>query len=466
MLEKGPRDVVGEHLRDAGCLHVEYEVKIGRGRARGDVAGYIFKKNKMVPVVLVETQLVFSLEPIYKLMANADKLGVETLAVTDGAQWTWYQKVEGDWRRAAEAPNFADLMTISDIIACRDQVMSRTIDELLEIFRKTRRADLGDLGMVLYAHLMCKVKQIPDEELYARPQEVFASVMEDSGFVSQWSRVNIGSAELVDMIRVVERLSPLLNHARAEGLYEAIFAQRQLAHATHGMLAKAIATLLCGILPQKAQVLDPAAGEGAVLTATMLVRDDLQFAAMDENAATGFLARLLFETKQVGLSFEQRDFVRSSPLDLRPFDAIVLDPPVGARIEAQEVLRQYELARGKSMPIEVLFIERGIAQVKPGGYFVAVAPAALLMRAADKHVREYMLRECHVEAVLDIPKEFGPMYTKKCLIVLRKRSEDVAPGEYVIMLWLDDRSNCNQADMFRDAIAELVQRLQIGNHKQ
>ena len=460
MAEKGLRDVVEEKLKGHGCIQVLFDVPLGRGRARADVVGYIFRGNEYEPVVLVETQVVYSLEPIYKLMGNADKLDVSTLAITDGDQWTWYQKSEHEWRRINEPNNFSEDMSLEDVIQMVNHGATRLIDDLLKIMRRSQQASLSDLGIILYAYSLWIKTNNSSNDLLDNPSVVLGNLMGERGLSLQWSSLKLSDTDLQSMVRLLQDSSRLFKYLMTHGFFEPLFARRQDGFTTtHAMLAKSIATFLCSVLPQGASVLDPAAGEGAVLAAIMSNRNDLRFGAIDENASIGFLARFFFEISDVSLQYNQRDFVRGSLHDLLMVDAIVLDPPLVDRVEAPEVLRHYEVSRGKPTPIEALFLERSIAVLNPGGYLVAVVPTTLLMRAADKHIRELIMRECYVEGVFEIASEFRPASSAKtCLLVCKKKGDGVVPTDTVTMLRLYDDEGFDPAEMLRDAITDLLQR--------
>ncbi len=112
------------------------------------------------------------------------------------------------------------------------------------------------------------------------------------------------------------------------------------------------------------------------------------------------------------------------------------NPPFGAKIPVRDenILKDYELAktlsasgkvtlRGRSP--DILFIERNIKLLKPGiGRLAIIVPYQILSGPQTKYVREWMLKHCIVEAVIDLPGEtFQPHTGTKTSLVLLKRRE-------------------------------------------
>ena len=103
-------------------------------------------------------------------------------------------------------------------------------------------------------------------------------------------------------------------------------------------------------------------------------------------------------------------------------DVIATNPPFGSDIPVTErtILEQYELARrwdrqGKGFVMtqavkpavapEVLFIERCVQWLKPGGRMGIVLPDGILGNPGDEYIRYWILRHCWVLASIDLPVE-------------------------------------------------------------
>lgn len=109
-------------------------------------------------------------------------------------------------------------------------------------------------------------------------------------------------------------------------------------------------------------------------------------------------------------------------IPLGSVDVIMTNPPFGSDIPITEptILQQYELARrwerqGDGFVItnaikpavspEVLFIERCVQWLKPGGRMGIVLPDGILGNPGDEYIRYWILRHCWVLASIDLPVE-------------------------------------------------------------
>ena len=103
-------------------------------------------------------------------------------------------------------------------------------------------------------------------------------------------------------------------------------------------------------------------------------------------------------------------------------DVIATNPPFGSDIPVTErtILEQYQLARRwerqgtgfvmtqnikPAVSPEILFIERCIQWLKPGGRLGIVLPDGILGNPGDEYIRYWILRHCWVLASIDLPVE-------------------------------------------------------------
>ncbi|MBL8442194.1 MAG: N-6 DNA methylase, partial [Betaproteobacteria bacterium] len=108
-------------------------------------------------------------------------------------------------------------------------------------------------------------------------------------------------------------------------------------------------------------------------------------------------------------------------IPLGSIDVLMTNPPFGSDIPITDpaILGKYELARkppkrdGSSqadgyqsaVAPEVLFIQRGIEWLRPGGRMGIVLPDGILGNPGDEHIRRWILRHCWVLASVDLPVE-------------------------------------------------------------
>lgn len=117
------------------------------------------------------------------------------------------------------------------------------------------------------------------------------------------------------------------------------------------------------------------------------------------------------------------------------FDVLLTNPPFAGEIRDQGILRHYELARrGRSryerpeakVERDVLFIERCLQLLKPGGRMAIVLPQGKFNNATLAYIREWILHHARLLAVVGLhPNTFKPHTgTKTSMLFLQKYTDD------------------------------------------
>jgi type I restriction enzyme M protein len=137
--------------------------------------------------------------------------------------------------------------------------------------------------------------------------------------------------------------------------------------------------------------------------------------------------------------------------DLGTMDVVMTNPPFGSDIPITDpnILRHYELAhiwertedggfrntgrlQGSVAP-EVLFIERALAWLKPGGRMGIVLPDGILGNPGDEYIRWWILRHSWVLASIDLPVEVfiveANVNILTSLLFLKKKTDDEIRAE-------------------------------------
>ena len=140
---------------------------------------------------------------------------------------------------------------------------------------------------------------------------------------------------------------------------------------------------------------------------------------------------------------------------LGSFDVLMTNPPFGAKIPVtgEELLSQYELGykwklnretgewtktnkiAERGIPPQILFIERCLQLLKPGGRMAIVLPDGILGNVNDGYIRQFILDEAKILAIVDCPTEtFQPSTsTKTSVLFLQKKKEGEIGGYPVFM---------------------------------
>jgi type I restriction enzyme M protein len=115
------------------------------------------------------------------------------------------------------------------------------------------------------------------------------------------------------------------------------------------------------------------------------------------------------------------------------FSMILTNPPFGSimRSEVKEMVGRFSLgAKKKSLPLEILGLERSFQFLKPGGRMAIVLPDGLLKNKNAKFVRKWVEQVAEIKAIISLPEEsfnaFGAM-VKTSLCIFRKLGVGEAP---------------------------------------
>ncbi len=123
------------------------------------------------------------------------------------------------------------------------------------------------------------------------------------------------------------------------------------------------------------------------------------------------------------------------------FSVILTNPPFGSLMkkETMNYLGRFELGRKKkSLPLEVLGLERSIQFLKPGGKIAIVLPEHLMKGKTGLYVREWLETQVKLKAVFFFPEAaftpYGAM-VKTCLCIMQKlKSGEVATDKDSVLL--------------------------------
>lgn len=129
-------------------------------------------------------------------------------------------------------------------------------------------------------------------------------------------------------------------------------------------------------------------------------------------------------------------FGASSPGFYRPgtFTMILTNPPFGASVSRSvkraphATLDAFTLGRGRqTQKTEVLFIERCLELLAPGGRMAIIIPDSVLNTTKRADLRQYVEDRAFIDAVISLPVEtfmFSAATVKSSVLVLRKFTEE------------------------------------------
>jgi len=118
------------------------------------------------------------------------------------------------------------------------------------------------------------------------------------------------------------------------------------------------------------------------------------------------------------------------------FDILMANPPFAGDIKEQRILHQYILGlkpNGKAQTKvgrDILFIERNLDFLKPGGRMAIVLPQGRFNNTSDKHIREFIAQHARILAVVGLHgNTFKPHTgTKTSVLFVQKWNDDPDEG--------------------------------------
>ncbi len=116
------------------------------------------------------------------------------------------------------------------------------------------------------------------------------------------------------------------------------------------------------------------------------------------------------------------------------FDVILTNPPFAGEIIEPDILESYEISRGKTrIERDVLFVERCIRLLKPGGRMAILLPDNIFGSKENEPLRRWIYHTCRVVGVIGIPRNAFMPHTavKTSILFLQKRERKRNSSEEV-----------------------------------
>jgi len=139
------------------------------------------------------------------------------------------------------------------------------------------------------------------------------------------------------------------------------------------------------------------------------------------------------------------------------FDLLMANPPFAGDIKESRILAKYELGKkptGKyqtKVGRDILFIERNLDFLKPGGRMAIVLPQGRFNNSTDKQIREFIAERCRILGVVGLHVNvFKPHTgTKTSVLLVQKWDDELCPkvDDYPIFFaTMQEQSKDNSGD--------------------
>lgn len=176
-----------------------------------------------------------------------------------------------------------------------------------------------------------------------------------------------------------------------------------------------------------ARTLNLIAGDGHT---NVLHLNTLDYDRWDETAKQEDWLRTYFEG-----FYRLKDLSRGKGYREFNFDIVMANPPFAGDIKETRILGKYELGKNEKGKIQnkvgrdVLFIERNLDFLKPGGRMAIVLPQGRFNNSSDKYIREFIAERCRILAVVGLHgNTFKPHTgTKTSVLFVQKWDDKLCP---------------------------------------
>lgn len=141
------------------------------------------------------------------------------------------------------------------------------------------------------------------------------------------------------------------------------------------------------------------------------------------------------------------------------FDVVLTNPPFAGEIKQKDLLKTFELARNKQGKIpnkverDILFIERDLNLLKPGGRMAIVLPQGKFNNTNTEFIRNYLFEKCRILAVVGLdnntfklPAPAKGTGTKTSILFVQKWRENTEPlSDYPIFMATSQKTGKNNS---------------------
>lgn len=223
---------------------------------------------------------------------------------------------------------------------------------------------------------------------------------------------------------------------------------------------------IAALRPQKGELIcDPACGSAAFLKAAYdfigeptvdtlfgfdisrraaRTAELMSFLACGDTLATAQLDSLAVKSSQfISTSGDElKSFMKSKIQDFKGFDVIATNPPFAGDVSSSGYADQYELGRlaGSRIERDVIFIERCVNLLRPGGRLAMVLPDNKVSAKKFSQVRRWLVKNMNVISVVSLHGyTFRPYTSQKAVVVFASKPTEISSRSPSIALYQSTR---------------------------
>ncbi len=157
------------------------------------------------------------------------------------------------------------------------------------------------------------------------------------------------------------------------------------------------------LIPKNATILDPACGSAGILL-TARNKETRKIVGYDINERLVRVSKMNMVLHGISdYEINNQSFLLCTDEEL--YDVCITNPPFGVEEKQRDILDKFIFGHDKkSCDLEILFIEKILKVLKPGGVCGIVLPDGVFNNVSSIKLREYILEHAEVIASIDLPE--------------------------------------------------------------
>lgn len=209
------------------------------------------------------------------------------------------------------------------------------------------------------------------------------------------------------------------------------------------------------INPKKGEyILDPACGSGGfLLHAADFVKNKKAVSRIfgvdfDKRMVKIAKALMLIAGFENARIYEHNSLTNIEELNDNSFDVVFANPPFGGEIKDEEILKNYELAKNDR---HILFIERIVRFLRPGGRAAVVVPQGILNNTNLSCVREWLFTKARILGVIGLDANiFKPHTNVKTSLLFLQKWQGKQLSDYPVFMAVSQKSGKDKSGKLID----------------
>ena len=181
------------------------------------------------------------------------------------------------------------------------------------------------------------------------------------------------------------------------------------------------------LIPKNALILDPACGSSGILL-TARNSETGKIVGYDINERLVRVSKMNMVLHGIeNYEINNQSFLKCPDEEI--YDVCITNPPFGVEEKQKDILKEFILGYDKkSCDLEILFIEKILKVLKPGGICGIVLPDGVFNNITSIKLREYILQHSNIIASIDLPENVFKSSGTGCetgILFFRKKENNI-----------------------------------------